>query len=55
MLTCVRNWCVQLRESLGGNTKSNLIVCCSPHAFNLDETVSTLRFAQRKTPARPKR
>ena len=36
-----------LRESLGGNTKSNLIVCCSPHAFNLDETVSTLRFAQR--------
>jgi DNA repair exonuclease SbcCD ATPase subunit len=36
-----------LRESLGGNTKSNLIVCCSPHSFNLEETVSTLRFAQR--------
>ena len=36
-----------LRESLGGNTKSNLIVCCSPHVFNLDETVGTLRFAQR--------
>ena len=32
-----------LRESLGGNTKSNLIVCCSPHVFNLDETVGTLR------------
>lgn len=35
------------QESLGGNTKSNLIVCCSPHVFNLDETVGTLRFAQR--------
>ena len=35
-----------LRESLGGNTKSTLIVCCSPHIFNLDETVGTLRFAQ---------
>ena len=22
-------------------------VCCSPHVFNLDETIGTLRFAQR--------
>ena len=36
-----------LRESLGGNTKTTLIVACSPHSFNMDETVSTLRFAQR--------
>ena len=36
-----------LRESLGGNTKTTLIVACSPHQFNADETVSTLRFAQR--------
>lgn len=36
-----------LRESLGGNTKTTLIVACSPHPFNIEETVSTLRFAQR--------
>jgi kinesin family member 5 len=36
-----------LRESLGGNTKTTLVVCCSPHRFNVDETLSTLRFAQR--------
>jgi kinesin family protein 5 len=36
-----------LRESLGGNTKTTLIVACSPHVFNVEETVSTLRFAQR--------
>jgi kinesin family protein 5 len=36
-----------LRESLGGNTKTTLIVAASPHSFNVDETISTLRFAQR--------
>jgi len=36
-----------LRESLGGNTKTTLVVCASPHIFNIDETISTLRFAQR--------
>lgn len=36
-----------LRESLGGNTKTKLIVCASMHPFNTEETVSTLRFAQR--------
>lgn len=36
-----------LRESLGGNTKTTLIVACSPHPFNVEETISTLRFAQR--------
>eukprot|EP00294_Goniomonas_avonlea_P003094 CAMPEP_0114550464 /NCGR_PEP_ID=MMETSP0114-20121206/6087_1 /TAXON_ID=31324 /ORGANISM="Goniomonas sp, Strain m" /LENGTH=486 /DNA_ID=CAMNT_0001735239 /DNA_START=22 /DNA_END=1478 /DNA_ORIENTATION=+ len=36
-----------LQESLGGNTKTTLIVCCSPHGHNLDETLSTLRFASR--------
>lgn len=36
-----------LRESLGGNTKTKLMVCASMHEFNLEETVSTLRFAQR--------
>src|SRR5690606_25657886 len=36
-----------LKESLGGNTKTTLIVACSPSEFNIDETVSTLNFAKR--------
>eukprot|EP00698_Gefionella_okellyi_P005550 TRINITY_DN15058_c0_g1_i1.p1 TRINITY_DN15058_c0_g1~~TRINITY_DN15058_c0_g1_i1.p1 ORF type:complete len:1261 (-),score=433.54 TRINITY_DN15058_c0_g1_i1:71-3853(-) len=36
-----------LRESLGGNTKTTLLAGCSPHSFNMEETLSTLRFAQR--------
>lgn len=33
-----------LQESLGGNSKTTLIVTCSPHPNNLSETISTLRF-----------
>ena len=33
-----------LQESLGGNSKTKLIVTCSPHPNNLAETISTLRF-----------
>ncbi len=33
-----------LQESLGGNSKTTLIVTCSPHPNNLAETISTLRF-----------
>lgn len=36
-----------LRESLGGNSKTTLIIACSPHSFNIDETISTLKFGQR--------
>ena len=36
-----------LQESLGGNSRTSLIVTCSPSAFNENETVSTLRFGQR--------
>ena len=36
-----------LSESLGGNSKTCLIVTCSPHAFNDQETLSTLRFGTR--------
>eukprot|EP01006_Ploeotia_vitrea_P034415 TRINITY_DN65751_c1_g2_i1.p1 TRINITY_DN65751_c1_g2~~TRINITY_DN65751_c1_g2_i1.p1 ORF type:complete len:957 (-),score=493.92 TRINITY_DN65751_c1_g2_i1:499-3369(-) len=36
-----------LKDSLGGNTKTSLLVTCSPHAINLDETISALKFAQR--------
>ncbi len=36
-----------LQESLGGNYKTTLIVTCSPHSSQLNETQSTLKFAQR--------
>jgi len=35
-----------LQDSLGGNTKTTIVVCGSPHIFNRDETVRTLKFAQ---------
>jgi len=33
-----------LQESLGGNSKTALIITCSPHPYNIAETISTLRF-----------
>lgn len=33
-----------LTDSLGGNSKTHLIVTCSPAIYNIEETVSTLRF-----------
>jgi len=36
-----------LKDSLGGNYKTTLIVTCSPHSYNVDETISTLMFANR--------
>ena len=36
-----------LKEALGGNSKTTLLIACSPHISNLEETVSTLRFGQR--------
>ena len=36
-----------LKEALGGNSKTTLLIACSPHISNLDETLSTLRFGQR--------
>ncbi|TIC00999.1 kinesin 1 [Wallemia mellicola] len=36
-----------LQESLGGNSRTTLIVNCSPSEYNVDETVSTLRFGMR--------
>ena len=36
-----------LEESLGGNAKTALVICCSPSSDNHDETVSTLRFGER--------
>ncbi|GKT31548.1 Kinesin heavy chain [Aduncisulcus paluster] len=36
-----------LRESLGGNSRTVVIVACSPSPFNATETLSTLKFAAR--------
>lgn len=36
-----------LQESLGGNSRTTLIINCSPTAYNAQETVSTLRFGAR--------
>lgn len=36
-----------LEDSVGGNCKTSLLVCCSPSAESSDETVSTLEFASR--------
>ena len=36
-----------LQEALGGNSKTSLIVMASPHLDNIDETISTLKFAER--------
>ncbi|KAF4136112.1 Kinesin motor domain [Phytophthora infestans] len=36
-----------LQESLGGNSRTNLIINVSPSSFNASETISTLRFGMR--------
>ncbi|XP_066595687.1 chromosome-associated kinesin KIF4 isoform X2 [Prorops nasuta] len=36
-----------LQDSLGGNSMTLMIACVSPADYNMDETVSTLRYADR--------
>ena len=36
-----------LQESLGGNSRTSLIINCSPSSYNDAETISTLRFGTR--------
>ncbi|XP_071802889.1 kinesin heavy chain-like isoform X2 [Asterias amurensis] len=36
-----------LQESLGGNSRTTIVICCSPSSFNDCETKSTLMFGQR--------
>jgi len=36
-----------LQNSLGGNSKTCMLVACSPHSDNVEETITSLRFAQR--------
>ena len=36
-----------LKDSLGGNCKTALLIAASPHVFNRDETVRSLQFGER--------
>ncbi|XP_013883187.1 kinesin-1 heavy chain [Austrofundulus limnaeus] len=36
-----------LQDSLGGNCRTTMVICCSPSSFNDAETKSTLLFGQR--------
>ncbi|KAJ3595000.1 hypothetical protein NHX12_004305, partial [Muraenolepis orangiensis] len=36
-----------LQDSLGGNCRTTIIICCSPSSYNESETKSTLMFGQR--------
>ncbi|XP_078064413.1 kinesin heavy chain-like, partial [Mustelus asterias] len=36
-----------LQDSLGGNCRTTIVICCSPSSFNDAETKSTLMFGQR--------
>ena len=36
-----------LQDSLGGNSKTTLIICCAPESRHGQETISTLRFGER--------
>ncbi|XP_057830175.2 kinesin-like protein KIN-1 isoform X4 [Cryptomeria japonica] len=43
-----------LQESLGGNSRTALLCCCSPSSFNASESLSTLRFGTRAKQIRNK-
>lgn len=36
-----------LQDSLGGNTRTLMLACVSDNLFNLNETISTLKYAER--------
>ncbi|XP_022609741.1 kinesin-1 heavy chain [Seriola dumerili] len=36
-----------LQDSLGGNCRTTMVICCSPSAYNDAETKTTLQFGQR--------
>ena len=40
-------WCVFVQDSLGGNTKTVMMAAVGPADYNYEETVSTLRYANR--------
>lgn len=43
-----------LKDSLGGNSKTTIIACVSPSSLNIQESISTLNFADRAKQIRNK-
>ena len=41
-----------LKTSIGGNSHTVMLVCCSPATYNVSETLSTLRFGDRSQKVR---
>lgn len=46
LYTVISPLCRLLKESLGGNSKTAMIATLSPAGSNVDESLSTLRYAQ---------
>ena len=45
---CIQNLILRTcQDSLGGNAKTTLLVCCSPSMQDAQETLSSLRFGSR--------
>lgn len=44
-----------LQDSLGGNCRTTIVICCSPSSYNEAETKSTLMFGQRSVGRHKKR
>lgn len=42
-----------LQDSLGGNCRTTMFICCSPSSYNDAETKSTLMFGQRSVAVSP--
>lgn len=42
-----------LQDSLGGNCRTTMFICCSPSSYNDAETKSTLMFGQRSVAGSP--
>lgn len=42
-----------LQDSLGGNCRTTMFICCSPSSYNDAETKSTLMFGQRSVSGSP--
>ena len=47
MFCCGPSLCLHLQDSLGGNSRTAMVATISPAADNYDETLSTLRYADR--------
>ena len=49
-----QGWRYSLQDSLGGNSRTVMVCCVSPSEASFQETLSTLKFAQRAKRVRNK-